>query len=99
MIEPSLRDVLRVLAEHKPVLARRYRLSALGVFGSVVRGEERAESDIDIVFESNEPNLLRTARLRDELECLLGRPVDVVRLRASMNASLREHILYEARYV
>jgi len=72
---------------------------ALGVFGSVARDEAMAASDVDIVFETDDPNLFRTAHLRQELEDWLGCPVDIVRLRPAMNASLRERILREAHYV
>jgi hypothetical protein len=58
-----------------------------------------SKGDVDIVFETNEPNLFRTARMRAELESLLARPVDVVRLRERMNRHLRQCILQEARYV
>ena len=71
----------------------------LGVFGSVARDEAGAESDVDIVFETDAPNLFRTAHLREELEQWLARPVDIVRLRPTMNSALRERILLEARYV
>jgi predicted nucleotidyltransferase len=37
--------------------------------------------------------------MKQEIEELLGRRVDLVRLRAHMNASLREHILRDAKYV
>jgi predicted nucleotidyltransferase len=37
--------------------------------------------------------------MRAELERLLARPVDVVRLRERMNRRLRQRILQEARYV
>jgi predicted nucleotidyltransferase/uncharacterized protein with HEPN domain len=67
------------------------------VFGSFARGEARSDSDVDIVFETNEPNLFRTARMRAELESLLARPVEVVRLRERMNRRLRQRILQEAR--
>lgn len=48
------------------------------VFGSVARGEERAGSDIDILVNNVRLSLLRLFRLEDELETLLGMPVDVV---------------------
>lgn len=76
-----------------------FRVSRLGVFGSVARDEAGVESDIDVVFETDDPNLFRTAHLRQELEEWLGHPVDIVRLRPTMNISLRERILREARYV
>lgn len=91
--------VLEQLRRFKQARGADFRVSRLGVFGSVARDEAGAESDIDIVFETDDPNLFRTAHLRQELEQWLGYPVDIVRLRPTMNAALRERIIREARYV
>jgi len=91
--------VLEDLRRFKQARGADFRLNWLGVFGSVARDEAGAESDVDIVFETDDPNLFRTAHLRQELEDWLGCPVDIVRLRPKMNAALRERILREARYV
>lgn len=76
-----------------------YRLVSLGIFGSYARGEAQSDSDVDVVFETDEPNLFRTARMKAELEELLSRRVDVVRLRKQMNPRLRKRILQEVHYV
>lgn len=91
-------EVLKKLSEFKNSNGDRFRLRRLGVFGSHARGDASAQSDIDIVFETDEPNLFRTSRLRQELEALLDRHVDIVRLREDMNPRLRERIMDEARY-
>ncbi len=92
----ELLDLLRVFKGRRE---EEYALSALGVFGSFARNEASDSSDVDIVFETRRPNLLRTVRLKRELEELLQRRVDVVRLRESMNPRLKDRILREARYV
>ncbi len=53
------------------------------VFGSVARGEERPESDVDLLVEL-EPGrtLFDLAALEERLEVLLGRPVQVATARA-----------------
>jgi uncharacterized protein len=76
-----------------------YSLISLGVFGSFACGRANEDSDVDIVFETSRPNLFRTSRLRQDLENILNRSVDVVRLRERMNPRLKQHILREARYV
>lgn len=75
-----------------------YRPVSLGVFGSLAQGEARPDSDIDVVFETDEPNLFRPASLIAELKDLLQRPVDIVRLRDHINRTLRQQVLREARY-
>ena len=95
----SMEEVLDLLKAFVERQESEYGLVSLGVFGSFARGEARSDSDVDIVFETNKPNLFRTARMRAELERLLARPVDVVRLRERMNPRLRQRILREAHYV
>jgi predicted nucleotidyltransferase len=67
------------------------------LFGSVARGEERADSDIDflVTLEAGR-TLLDLARLEESLEMILGRRVDVVTLEALQepirSAALREAV-------
>jgi uncharacterized protein len=81
-------DILRVAAKHGAFNVR--------IFGSAVRGEMTAESDVDILVEL-EPgrSLLDHAALMIELEELLGRPVDIATVKG-LKPQLREHILNEA---
>ena len=91
--------VLEILHRHKIEFAERYGVTKLGIFGSVARDDAAADSDVDIVFETETPNLFRTVRMKQELEALLACPVDVVRLRENMNLRLKKRILQEATYV
>ncbi len=88
-----------LLKTFKEQHAEDYHLRALGYFGSYARNEATAESDVDIVFETEAPNLFRTSRMRQDLVEWLGRPVDVVRLRRMMNPRLKARIQKEAVYV
>lgn len=76
-----------------------YHLLALGYFGSYARGEAGADSDVDIVFETDAPNLFRTVAMKCDLEDLLGRPVDVLQLRGLTNQRLKARLEQEAVYV
>lgn len=91
--------LLEKLRAFKTQRGNEYRLQSIGVFGSFARGEATDESDVDVVFETDAPNLFRTSRMRQDLEEFLGRHVDVVRLRECMNPRLRRRITREARYV
>ena len=92
-------DVLARLKMFKESRQAEYSLRSLGIFGSFARGQAQKDSDVDVVFETSEPNLFRTSRMKQELEELLARRVDVVRLRERMNPRLKQRILREARYV
>jgi len=92
----SVLALLRTFMErHKS----KYGLIALGVFGSFARGEAQRDSDVDIVFDTDAPNLFRTAMMKQDLEDLLGRPVDVVQVRGLTNSRLKARIEREAVYV
>lgn len=71
-------DILERLRDLAPGLAQRYRLTSMGVFGSVARGEQRPDSDIDVLvtFEGK-PNLRRFMGLKLDLEESLQSPVDL----------------------
>lgn len=92
-------SLLADLKAFKEQHGEEYGLRSLGIFGSFARGEATDDSDVDIVFETATPNLFRTARMKQELEALLARDIDVVRLREDMNPSLRKRIVEEAHYV
>jgi predicted nucleotidyltransferase len=88
-----------LLTAFKEKHGEEYHLLALGYFGSYARNEATEESDVDVVFTSDVPDLFRTSILRQELEAWLGRPVDVIRLRDSMGPRLKARIEKEAIYV
>lgn len=77
-----------------PIL-RRYRATRAGVFGSLVRGELRQRSDIDLLVELPEPiGLFAFVGLKLELEEALGRKVDLVEYEA-IKPLIKERILAE----
>lgn len=92
-------QVLEQLSAFKALHASEYKIHSLGVFGSVARGEARINSDVDVVFETEFPDLFTTSLLKQELERALSRPVDLVRLRVHMNLRLKERIIREAIFV
>ncbi|MBF0689273.1 MAG: nucleotidyltransferase family protein [Cellulomonas sp.] len=79
-------------------LCARYGFARLEVFGSVARGEERTDSDIDVLYDLL-PGRHMTWEVIDaaeEMSQILGRPVDLVSRRA-VHPLLRERIETEAR--
>lgn len=77
----DLDTVLQALRELLPDLQREHHVEALGVFGSLARGESRAGSDVDVFvrFASNAcVTLVTMARVQNAIETKLGVSVDLV---------------------
>lgn len=79
-------------------VCERYGVASLEVFGSVARGEERPDSDVDLLFTPRPGSRLGFALfdLEDELSVVFGRPVDLVR-RSAVNKYTRRQVLGDAR--
>jgi predicted nucleotidyltransferase len=79
-------------------ICRRHAVSRLSAFGSVLRDDFRAESDIDLLveFEAGRTPGFGFFSLQEELTRLFGRPVDL-NTRASLSPYFRDRVLYEAR--
>ena len=96
---PLVSSVLRAVRTHQPDLERMGVIHA-AIFGSVARGENRPDSDIDILVEVN-PSVVNSifayGGIQQALEEWIGRPVDLVgkdRLRPGVAAEAeRDQIL------
>ena len=93
------REILDILKQYKEANRKKYGLQTLGVFGSYARSEETAMSDVDIVLQTETPNMFNVIHIKNDLEKQLNLPVDIVRLRKNMNPLLRQRIDQEAFYV
>jgi len=91
----ALDDVLRALRAELPNLEQGYGIRSLGVFGSIVRGEQRSRSDVDILVEfQRTPTFFEFIELEDWLAELLGAKVDLV-MRSALKLRIGERILAE----
>ncbi len=89
IIQQKRKDILAVAREHGIVNVR--------VFGSVARGSETLQSDIDFLVDLEEGRtLLDLGGALVKLQELLGRKVDIVTERG-LHWYLRDKILKEAR--
>lgn len=70
----SLDDILTQLRALQPDLRRRYPIRSMGVFGSYVRGEQRDDSDVDVLVELGDGvDLIAYAGLATGTQRRLGR--------------------------
>ncbi len=85
----------RILRRHLPELHERYSVKSLGVFGSYVRGEQKARSDLDLLVEFDQaPSLFRYVELEQYLGELVGIKVDLV-MKKTLKPYIGRHILAE----
>ncbi|MCK4395459.1 nucleotidyltransferase family protein [candidate division WOR-3 bacterium] len=90
-------EILKVLHNLKENLKIKYKIKEIGVFGSVMRGEQKGTSDIDILVEfEDDADLLDLVGIAQFLEEKLQQKVDVVSKRA-LREEIKETVLQEVQ--
>ncbi len=92
------RDQIFKLLEKERDSIRRLGVNRLGLFGSFVRGEQKPDSDVDILVEMESNTFGAYVEVLDFLEDLFGRKVDLVP-EEDIKPLLRNRILREVVYV
>ena len=92
----TLDEIRSILARHRTLLADKYGVAVVAVFGSYARDEQSKESDIDLLVEILRPiSLLEPASAEIHLSEVLEANVDLVPKR-SVREELKETILRKA---
>ena len=93
-------EYIAKLQENKTYLFDKYKIYSLGIFGSVARDEHTESSDVDICFESLPLSAFTTCQLKADLERILGKSVDLLRMRKQLEGTyLKEAIQKDMVYV
>ena len=88
----SSQQILAILRERQPEIARRFGVRRLALFGSAARGDLRDDSDVDVLVEFEGPATFDGYfSLKDYLEALIGRTVDLVTERG-LKPRARRHV-------
>lgn len=91
----DVNQIRLLILERKDKIKEEFKAEVLGVFGSYARGEEKKESDIDVLVRFGEgATLLHLVGLGYYLEDLFGVPVDVVSERA-LHPMMKDDVLKE----
>jgi len=94
-----LKEIEKILNENKVVLTKQFKVKEIGIFGSIVRGEDKETSDVDILVEFKEPiGLFKFLELEEYLSDLIGRKVDLVSKKA-LKPRIGKHILREVAFL
>ena len=92
-------ECIAKLQVNKAYLFDKYKISSLGIFGSVARDEHTESSDVDICFESLPMSAFTACRLKSDLERILGKSVDLLRMRKQLEGTyLKESIQKDMIY-
>lgn len=91
----TLNEIKEKIAEKKNFLMKTYGVEEIGIFGSLARGDNDADSDVDISIELNHKvpvGLFGYSRMQRYLESILGRKVDLV-IKSGIKPIIRDRIL------
>ena len=92
----NLDEIRDTIKQHRNVLAEKYGIAVVGIFGSCVHGEQGRQSDIDLLAEILRPiSLLEIVGAEIYLSEVLGGKVDLVPKR-DVREELRDSIIKEA---
>lgn len=97
----SVNDVMRLMNQHMESIDQ-FQVREIGVFGSIVRGDQTKDSDVDILveFEENEDTFDNYMDLKFYLEDLFNQRVDLViagAIKTALRKSIAESIKYAKR--
>ncbi len=91
-------EILKLIQQNREKI-KRYGVKRIGLFGSYLRGEQREDSDIDILveFEKGKKTFDNYMELKFFLEELFKRKVDLV-IAESVKPELKKYIMESVRY-
>ena len=91
----NLDEVKKILNDAKPLIKKKFNVKEIGIFGSFVRGENKRESDLDLLVEFDKPvGFFAFLDLEEYLEGILGVKVDLVSKKA-LKPRIGKYILEE----
>jgi len=92
----SKESIIDMLKNQKAFLYDKFNIKNLNLFGSVARGDDNNDSDIDILVEFYKtPDLLTFIEIEEYLSKTLNQKVDLV-IKRKLKPQLKETILKEA---
>lgn len=90
-------QILDLLASNREAI-RKFGVKEIGIFGSFARGEQRTDSDVDVLVDLESNTFDAYMDLLFFLEDLFGRKVDLVD-KDTIKPIIRNRVLREALYV
>ena len=95
----EIERIKKVLKAHEKELREKFGVKSIGIFGSFVRGEQKKDSDLDILVEFEKPiDFFQFLELEEYLEDILNIKVDLV-LKKTLKPGIAKTVLKEVIYV
>ena len=84
------KDCIQIINNNLQLIQREFGVVGMTLFGSVARGDNRSDSDVDILVDMP-PKIFLVSGLKDYLEQILDTPVDLIR----RHSHLSQKFLYQ----
>jgi predicted nucleotidyltransferase len=93
----DLSTIKQIIKELKPELEKKFHVSSIGIFGSIVRHDFSENSDVDIIVDFSQPIGIEFIDLADLLEEKFHEQVDLVSkkgIKPQYFSSIENEIVY-----
>ena len=95
----TTQEIVDRLRAYKEKFADKYGIEQLGLVGSGARGEQDEKSDIDVFITMSRPSFFTRMNIKEELQKLFHRKVDLITLHENMFRSFRQNLERDAIYI
>jgi len=92
-------EIIQTLRRYRELKGDKYNIVRIGLFGSAARDTSNEKSDIDVVVILRRPDMFSLVGIKQDLDEIFQKSVDLVRYREKMNPFLKRRIEKEAIYV
>lgn len=95
----TFEEITEIIRRNKEDFREKFGVKEIGIFGSYVKGEQDADSDVDILVDFfKSTTLFKFAELENLLSDTLGKKVDLV-MKKALKPRIGKHILDEVVYI
>jgi hypothetical protein len=92
----TIDEIKNTINKYKTYLSEDFKVKSISLFGSYLRGEQKKNSDLDILVEFNETiDLFEFIKLENYLTEIFGCKVDLV-MKDALKPRIKDRILNEA---
>ena len=71
-------NIIEIIRNEKPYLHSKFGVEEIGLFGSYARGEEKEDSDVDLLIKFKIKTLANLCDMYDYLQSKLNKKIDIV---------------------